>query len=435
MRSSKPRRRSVKIYIVKAHTLVERLDGIARVRRHPHFGEQGLTWEPLVRLVYLSVLFAPLAWNQTPSEFRSWFFPTLASLPVFFLLYRHDYRKRSRLTPLDLLPLALLGWALTLVNPLAFTYLAYAAAFAPYVLPGLLRPLLLSVALITFHAAEIILIHQPSIPLTLVCSVLFITLSCVNGYLSVEDHRKNAALKLSHDEIRRLGAVAERERIGRELHDLLGHTLSLIAVKSALAGKLVSRNPDEALQEITEVTQTARESLKQVRAAVAGMQSPSLEEELISATKLLESTGVHLTCSGDGTGLPADTKAALAMIVREAVTNIHRHSGASHARIEITAPPPAAGHPAMADITAPPHHRSESGMVSLLVVDDGRGGATATGHGLKGIQARVGLLDGTLQIESAPGHGTTLRIELPLGAQIDLAPRSYSSTTTPSVRP
>ncbi len=418
--ASKPWHRSDKIYAVETRAPVERLDQMNRGRDHWNINEQELTWEPFLRLSYLLLLFVPLTWKQTPGEFRSWFFPTLLTLPVFFLLYRHNYRKRWRLTLLDLLPLALLGWALTLVNPLGFTYLVYSAAFAPYALPGLLRPVLLSVALIILHAAEIVLIHQPSIPLTLVCSVVFITLSCVNGYFSVEVNRKNAALKQSHEEIRWLGAVAERERIGRDLHDLLGHTLSLIAIKSELAGKLVLRDPDEALREIADVTQTARESLKQVRAAVAGMQSASLEEELISATKLLESTGVNLTCSGDATGLPTDTKSALAMIVREAVTNIHRHAGASRARIEITMAP-RADHPTMGDLTALPHHRSRSGAVFLLVVDDGRGGAAATGHGLTGIQARVGSLEGTLQIESAPGHGTALRVELPLQAQNDLS--------------
>jgi two-component system, NarL family, sensor histidine kinase DesK len=413
---------------------VERLDQMNRDRIYANPGEQDLTWEPFLRLSYLLLLFAPLSWKQTPGEFRSWFYPTLLTLPVFLLLYRHDYRKRWRLTPLDLLPFAVLGYALTPVNPLGFTYLVYSAGFAPYVLPGLLRPVLLSVALIIFHAVEIVLIHQPSIPITLVCSVLFITLSCVNSYFSVEVNRKNAALKLSHDEIRRLGAVAERERIGRDLHDLLGHTLSLIAIKSELAGKLLVRDPEEALGEIADVTRTARESLKQVRAAVAGMQPLSLQEELISATKLLESTGVKLTCCGDGAGLPTDTKAALAMIVREAVTNIHRHAGASRAWIEITT---ASGtdNPAMADMTGLPHDRSGSGVVSLLVVDDGRGGATATGHGLAGIQARVGSLEGILQIESAPGRGTALRVQLPLQAQNDLSFPSYSSATTRSVCP
>lgn len=403
-----------------------------RDRDYPSLHERELTWEPLLRLSYLLLLFAPLTWKQTPDEFRSWFFPTLLTLPVFLLLYRHGYSKRWRLTLLDLFPLALLGLALMPLNPMGFTYLAYAAGFAPYVLRGLLRPLLLSVALIVLHTAEIILIHQPSIPLTVVCSVVFVTLSCLYSYSNVEGHRKNVALKQSHDEIRWLGAVAERERIGRDLHDLLGHTLSLIAIKSELAGKLVLHDPEEALREIADVTQTARESLKQVRAAVEGMQSSSLEEELISATKLLESTGVNLTCSGDGTGLPTDMKAALAMTVREAVTNIHRHAGASRAWIEIMTAP-RADHFAPADMNALPHH--ESGVVSLLVVDDGRGGATTTGHGLMGIQARVGSLEGTLKIESAPGHGTALRVELPLPPQNDLSFPSYEPAATPSVCP
>jgi two-component system, NarL family, sensor histidine kinase DesK len=418
--ASKPLRRSDKIYAVETHAPVERLDQMNRGRGIRGPDHEDFNWEPFLWASYLVVLFVPLTWKQTPQEFRSWFFPTLLTLPVFLALYRRNYRRRWRLTLVELLPIALLAYVLTPFNPAAFTYLAYAAFLAPYGFRGLLRPLLLSLALVGLHAAEIVLIHQPQIALTIICATLFSTLSCINGYFRVEGNRKNAALKQSHEEIRRLGAVAERERIGRDLHDLLGHTLSLIAIKSELAGKLVLRDPGEALREIADVTQTARESLKQVRAAVAGIQSPSLEEELLSATKLLESTGVNLTCSGDGTGLPTDTKAALAMIVREAVTNIHRHAGASRARIEITTAP-RADHSTLEDRTALAQLRSGSGVVSLLVVDDGRGGATATGHGLTGIQARVGSLEGTLQIESAPGRGTALRVELPLQAQNDLS--------------
>jgi two-component system sensor histidine kinase DesK len=112
----------------------------------------------------------------------------------------------------------------------------------------------------------------------------------------VEDYRKNAALKFSHEETRRIGALAERERIGRDLHDLLGHTLSLIAIKSELAGKLIGRDPRAAGHEIADVMRTARASLRQVRAAVAGMRSASLDDELRSARALLESSGLTLTC-------------------------------------------------------------------------------------------------------------------------------------------
>ncbi len=108
----------------------------------------------------------------------------------------------------------------------------------------------------------------------------------------LESQRKRAQLQLSHDEVRRLAALAERERIGRDLHDLLGHTLSLVALKSELAGKLVERDPQAARRELAEVTRVARDALSQVRSAVTGIRAAGLASELASARLLLESDGV-----------------------------------------------------------------------------------------------------------------------------------------------
>ena len=95
-------------------------------------------------------------------------------------------------------------------------------------------------------------------------------------------HRKDAALRLSHDEVRRLAALAERERIGRDLHDLLGHTLSLVALKSDLAARLVERDPAAAQREIAEVSAVARDALAQVRSAVSGIRAAGIAAELAS---------------------------------------------------------------------------------------------------------------------------------------------------------
>ncbi len=375
-----------------------RLDLADRAGSSPTPTGGGLNWEPYLWLSYLLLLCVPLTWKQTPAELRTWLFPTVLSLPLFLALYRRLYRRRWQLTLVDLLPVALLAYVLIPFNPLGFTYLTYVAIFAPYALSGLLRPFLLPLALIALHAVEIVVIGQPSILLTLVCSTVCIVLSCVNGYFKVEDNRKSAALRLSHEEIRRLAAVAERARIGRDLHDLLGHTLSLIAVKGSLAQKLATRDLSAAVREMEDVTRTARDSLKQVRAAVAGMQSASLEEELTSARQLLELSGVTVICNRPPAVLPPETETVLAMVIREATTNIHRHAMASRAWIEI--------------------HR-ELSRVWLLVRDDGRGGATARGSGLAGIQARVGSLGGALEIDSGAGQGTVLRVELPLDHRAD----------------
>jgi two-component system sensor histidine kinase DesK len=211
----------------------------------------------------------------------------------------------------------------------------------------------------------------------------------------LENRRKNVALRRSAEEVQRLARVAERERIGRDLHDLLGHTLSLIALKSELAAKLIDRDRDAAAREITEVMNVARDSLRQVRTAVTGLKSAVLEGEMASARALLETVGVALTCRRDAMVLSAQIETSLAMIVREAVTNIQRHARAQRASVEVLA--------------------EEAGRekgVLLLVTDDGRGGIEAEGNGLAGIRERVNSLGGTLDIYSPQGEGTRMRVRV-----------------------
>jgi two-component system sensor histidine kinase DesK len=369
-----------------------------------------LNLEPFLWLSSLLLLFVPMTWQSSPAGFRSWFYPTLVSLPLFLALYGRAYHRRWRLSLPDILPFALLAYVLVPLNPIALVYLAYAALFAPYALPGLVRPLLLTLGLIALHAVEIVVIHQPSILITIFWTFLIVIPYVLNSYSRMEITRKNAELKASQVENRRLAAVAERARIGRDLHDLLGQTLSLIAIKSELARKLAPRDFDASLREMEDVMRTARVSLKQMRAAVSGMQSASIDEELRCARALLEPSGVTLTAHRDPGELPVATETALALAIREAATNIQRHAMARRAWIEIRLEPPGATRAAGPESPA----ARAAGTVLLAVRDDGRGGASTQGNGLAGIQSRVASLGGALHIDSPAGHGTALRVALPL---------------------
>jgi two-component system, NarL family, sensor histidine kinase DesK len=230
--------------------------------------------------------------------------------------------------------------------------------------------------------------------------------AAASNYMLLENRRKNLALRRSSEEVQRLARVAERERIGRDLHDLLGHTLSLIAIKSELAAKLLDRDRVAAAREIADVTNIAREALKQVRTAVTGIRAAALEGELASARLLLETTGVALKYEHDGALLPAEVETTLAMIVREAVTNIQRHAGARRALIRVS----------MDEREVAGTSGTGRGKGVLLhVSDDGRGGITAHGNGLSGISERAKSLGGTLHIESPRGKGSVLCVRLPLG--------------------
>lgn len=367
-------------------------------------------WVHYIWLIYLGFLFTPLLGSQ---HSWTWLWPTLLSLPVFLYLYTRvmrafRYRSPPGLVALpEVLAIGVLAYALRPVNDSANTYMIYCLALAPFAVPTLRALVLAVVALLAGLALELWLLGFEPVGFS-ITAIVGIAVA-VSNYMMVENRRKNIALRLSREEVHRLGRVAERERIGRDLHDLLGHTLSLIAIKSELATRLLDRDRAAAAREIAEVTAVAREALKQVRTAVAGIRSAALENELASARALLSTAGVELTFERDSAVLSAEIETALAMIVREAVTNIQRHSGARRARIEVsTLGGPNVGAAVTTGATA------EERAVVLSVTDDGRGGIMTRGNGLAGIGERVRSLGGTLEIESPRGKGTVLRVRLPL---------------------
>ncbi len=342
---------------------------------------------PLWALAYLAFLIMPLGWRPLEAK---WVVPTLLSVPVFLALYLPSYRRGARVP--NVIGIVLLGYALTPVNAYANVYLVYGAALAPFAFPRFLQALGFTLGLLALYEAECVLVGV--IPQYVAgLTALLCLATCIGNQFWIENARKNVELRISHDEIRRLATLAERERIGRDLHDLLGHTLSLIAIKSELAEKLAPRDVERAVREIADVKNIARGALKEVRAAVSGFRAAALEGELAAARALLGSSGVELMAPQLDNPLPAEVESSVAMIVREAVTNIHRHSGARHAAIEIY---------------------NEVDALVLVVRDDGKGGIIRRGNGLTGIGERVHSLAGTLDIKSSPGEGTILSARLPL---------------------
>jgi two-component system sensor histidine kinase DesK len=349
----------------------------------------------LLWLSYLAFLFVP--WVD-PAWDLKWLPPTLISIPLFLILFFAHDRARRTTGLWQPLSIGALGLALVPFNPWGNTYLIFASAFTPFALPGLARPLMLTGAMLVAYAIETVIIGQPHYALLI--TALVSTISCAGNYFQVEGRRKNAALKESREEIQRLAQVAERERIGRDLHDLLGHTLSLIVLKAELAGKLISRDKRAAASEIAEMEQIARDALKQVRTAVSGMRAAGLQGEIASARAILESSQVKTTIRQDlGRPLPAAVEIALAMFLREAATNIHRHAQAKHAEVDL---------------------RMDREGVRLTVTDDGRGGIIAHGNGLTGLAERLRSLGGSFEVDSQPGRGTTLRARLPLHSVPDV---------------
>lgn len=366
------------------------------VRRHvlpQHLDDLG--WAPVWSLLYLGFLF--MTWDD---EGSNWLRPTLVSIAIFLPLYFRCYWLTGWKQLAHVGALAGLAFALVPFNKCAHTYLIYAAIFLPFSGLPLRTSLLLILGGLALYTCELVLLDVPSRPIVIIIGVTLIVsvAVCAANTAHREKRLRQSELKLSHDEIRRLAALAERERIGRDLHDLLGHTLSLITLKSELAVRLFDRDPLGARREIVDVERVARDALGQVRRAVTGIRAAGIAAELASAHLLLESGGVRLEYEAlDGSALPPDIETIFALMIREGVTNIQRHARATQARVSL----------ALAERE-----------VRLVIEDNGRGGVIAPGNGLTGMRERLRALDGDLAIASERGRGTRLEACVILPAAI-----------------
>jgi two-component system sensor histidine kinase DesK len=200
-------------------------------------------------------------------------------------------------------------------------------------------------------------------------------------------------LRTAQDELAKAAVNEERLRFARDLHDLLGHSLSVISLKAQLAERLLPDHPAEAAAHIEDLQTVSREALHEVRAAVAGYARPTLAGELAGARTALEAAGIEpqLDATVD---LPEDVEELLAWTVREGTTNVLRHSRASMARIVVAGGGPNA---------------------AVEVVDNGSGDATEDdGRGLAGLRERASRLGGSVEAGPLPDGGYRLRVEVPL---------------------
>ncbi len=368
----------------------------------PRYDEVGAA--PLWSLLYLMFLF--MNWANRP--WQEWLVPSVLSVIVFLPLYFLAHRSGRRRLLVCEAAIAALGFALTPINVCANTYLIYAAVFLPQAGLSLRSIIVTIVAGIVLYAAWLLALGMPPQYAVLTASIsliLAIAITAANSFHR-EKRLRQAELKLSHDEVRRLAAMAERERIGRDLHDLLGHTLSLITLKSELAARLFDRDPLAARREIADVERVARDALGQVRRAVSGIRTAGLAAEFASARLLLESSDVRLDYACLDVALPPEIETVLALTLRESITNIQRHANAMHVRVRFVA---------------------EEGRARLTVEDDGIGASIVPGNGLNGMRERLHMLGGHLGIHAERGKGTRLEATLPLPQRMP-----HPAASTPS---
>jgi two-component system, NarL family, sensor histidine kinase DesK len=328
-----------------------------------------------------------------------WFLPlgpaavafTYLSLLVFLPLYWRAWFGPQRELPRLIVASAVLGLISLPINS-CWSYMIYAAAMLPFAYRP--RVALRWLAVLTLALVVVAWFSPRFNAATVVfAAAMCVIISLLNMQWRLNADR-NAELRVTHDEVRRLAAIAERERIGRDLHDLLGSTLSLIAIKSQLAGRLISRDIDRARQEVADIEDVARKALSEVRSAVTGMHATALAAEVASAKLLLEASGLSLHADLQTLSLPlaAEAETALALGLREAVTNAQRHAHASHVQVRLQA---------------------VDNHAVLTVQDNGRGGNFKPGNGLKGMAERLRAVGGSLQVQ-ATSPGTLLSLRLPL---------------------
>lgn len=227
-------------------------------------------------------------------------------------------------------------------------------------------------------------------------SLIVVILLPFNTYNQKKQGQLEGQLEDANKRIAELVKQEERQRIARDLHDTLGQKLSLIGLKSDLAGKLIYKNPAKAQEEIRDVQQTARTALKEVREMVTQMRGARLDEEMHRVTQILGAAGIELQVEGDYrlTDTNLLTENVLSMCLKEAVTNVVKHSKASRCLIVFS---------------------STANELQVSISDDGIGMTAMPvgyrGNGLRGMKERLEFVNGTLRIRS--DSGTELFITVP----------------------
>ena len=347
---------------------------------------------PLLWLVYLLWLPVDPALSHAPL----WQWIATGSATAIFLalyltsLYRLDHFHPARI-PIVIATYAMGTWLMTF-NAGASSFFVYGAAMLGYTFASRRAWLILLAYCVSIPLVSGWLLHD--VLWSWSFALVFSSIVGITNIRNAEDARATAKLQIAYDHVERITQVAERERIARDMHDVLGHTLSLIVLKSELASKLAERDPERATKEIRDVETIARGALQELRETVTGYRSAGLAAEIERARSVLETAGVAVEAHAESVRLPPTHEGVLALAIREAVTNVVRH----------------------ADARAVALHLAQShDSCRFEIFDDGCGSSTLVeGNGLAGMRERVEALGGTMSRDSA--GGTRLVLTLPTGA-------------------
>lgn len=341
-----------------------------------------------LRLVTLSyLLIYPLPWLERPPTAEALAASALG-VGVFLVAYCRVWGFSDARRLWYALPMLGVGLALSPFHGTWSVFVGYAGSTA-----GFVRPPRLALTGIAAVLAVTLLfgLARGLSPWEYGPGLFFATILGGGAIVLATIKARDDALARAREESRDLAVLAERERIARDLHDVLGHTLTLVAVKADLARRLIERDPGLAARELEEIHAASRAALSDVRAAVSGMRSTTLARELSAARSALASAGVRLEEHTTTEAFPPKLETALAYILREAATNVVRHAGARTCRISLS---------------------RRGREVELVVRDDGRGGPIVAGQGVSGMRSRIDAVAGVLEIDAAEGTSVCARAPL-----------------------
>ena len=344
-------------------------------------------WMPLIWLPFMIWFFLGPHWSHASLTY--WVLNTVAGL-FFIYLYLQAFSRSDRIRNVCVVLMVLMAVIAIPLNGGALGLLIYAAAAGGFNirLRWVVFQLAVEVAILLFYAARL----HIDVGTWASIGLLLILVGLGNHHWAAA-HCAEEKLRLAHGEMEHLAKVAERERIARDLHDVLGHTLSLITLKSELARKLVDRDPERAKQEMQDVEITSRAALADVREAIRGYRTEGIFAELARARAALETAGVTVECDTDRVALSPEQESVLSLALREAVTNVVRHAEASRCNVTL---------------------RRREALCTLESADDGCGAAGPEGNGLRGMRERLEALGGSLRLLTT--NGTHLIIDLPLAS-------------------
>lgn len=347
---------------------------------------------PFLWLIYV-LPFATWFWFQ-PEKGLRWL--AAAGMCAFLVLYfRGFWLKGWDLVPVlaGLIGLGLLFYSIHIVGAVFFIYaVGFLGDFGP---PK--RGFLALAVVLGLLTAEAVWLGHPL--WGLLVPFLIALIVGVPTIQFTDRERVKDALIRAQAEIELLSKTAERERIARDVHDLLGHSLSMIVLKAQLAGKLLGKDAEAARREIRELEQEARNALMETRQAIRDWRQASFQDQLAQSKEMLARAGLGMEAHILAEVGPSQLEAALSLILREAVTNIVRHARASNCSVVLS--------------------RNEE--LVLEIADDGIGISAVEGSGMAGMRARAESLGGKMTVQSvgrlqAQGQGTHLLFQFPLGA-------------------